>query len=509
MILLFGFSCKKKTEIVRSINNEYFDIELEGNCLQIIDEEVIGMNRYNNPPLNFILGYEEFQSSSNWLPVNGIKGYEKIYCNRMEKGFRMNLVSEEPIKVIDKNKLITLNLTPNIYKNGYYKIQMYSLYLPPREDRYDNENFDFSAYAYFDYLTAGANMLQGISPEEVLGHLLVEKFFEYEETSSDFSQHIRKINLEYGTKIEENENLYTDEDTSTIDRFIQELISVKIDLSEFIVNEYVLTEKSRHRINEEEKSNLKNILSLYENDLLFEQIDFALKNRLFKVYLDGARISVEIPTELVRKWDVTTNKPILDSVDQSKLAEIILHSRLLFISNYETNKLTKAEKLCTSACEITGTGIVLKFDNAKLILPQEELFSEPLRSELNLKNYPVFQKKGSEILSDDSINQYDSLITNFSGLLIPKSNIEIPIKDIMLGVKGKDIIMNNRFVSGVLEIKILSKEGSEHLTLVSNNSAIEMSKSEIIQHFKNLNLTDIEIELNESLMRIFFKKERE
>lgn len=495
------------------LNDKYSNINVRDVCNCKIDEEVERSRSYK-PPLSFLLDYKKFDTASNWTLANKENDYKKIYFINMRNGYSMSLISRDPIKLTHKNKALTFNFTPCIYKNKFYKLPYFGVDVKRRDNRDFNENFDYSAFAYFDYLTAGTNMREGIYPEDLLKKILEERFFYFNDsdTSYDFKLYIREVNKKYEIAIKEYETLHIDSETNTVSEFVKELVNSNIDISNFLVKEFVLTENTKHKINKEEKLRLRNIFSIYD-ELLFKQIDFKLKNELYSGLLAGDRsnnrIGIEINTDIIRKWNATTHKPLLDSVGKDMIADIFIHTKGFRFSNYETDKM-KVDSLCTTTSEITGTGILLNFDKARFVFPQKETAYNHRSLPLNVKNYPFFKKNINEKEKRnnyDITKCYDSLLTNFTGLKIPFSNIQIPINDVMLVVKGKDIIINNLFISGVFEIKNkTTSELNHHLELITDKFPIKISENDLLEHFKNLGIDQVKLKINENSVTIFFKK---
>jgi hypothetical protein len=451
--------------------------------------------------MRVLLEYAKFNNASNWTLEND---YESVYFTNFYTGLNMKLVSRKPIKITHKNNALTLNLTPCDFKDEFYVVPYFGVNLIRQDKRDLDEDFDYSAFAYFNYLTSGTNMRDGIYPEKLLKEILEERFFYISEsdTSNDFKLFIREINMKYETNIKENIVL------NTVDEFVVELKNSLINISDFIVKEYVLTEKTTHRINNEEKLRLKNIFWIY-NDLIFEQIDFQLKNQLYDGYIEGETIGVEMNTDIIRKWNATTHKPMLDADGKDIIADILVYSDGFMFSNYDTDKI-KIDSLCSSISEITGTGILLEFDKAKLVFPQKEISYNYRNLPLNVKDYPLFKKSDEE----EKTNDYDMTkfhepsLTNFTGLMIPFSNIQIPINDVMLAVKGNNIIINNLFISGSFEIKGHSTNNlSNQLELSTDKSPIKISTDDLIAYFKNIGIGQVEIKINENSIAVFFKKE--
>lgn len=508
--LLLTLSCSSNKIVTRGLNNQYPNINVKNVCNCSIDEVARKDGRYM-PPVSLRLKYEKFNNASNWTFENDFK---KIYFINLYNS-KMTLISKEPVIVTHKNKALTLNFTPCTFKDEYYKIPTFLINITRRDRRDLNKDFDYSAFAYFDYLTSGTNMREGKKPNIVLKEILEEQFFYDDDNSNDFKLFIRNVNMEYKTNVKEYEVLYNENGINIVDEFINELGNSQIDISDFIVNEFVLTEKTNHRIriNNEEKRRLKRIFSIYD-DLTFKQIDFKLKNQPYNGYLSGEnnrdyKIAIEINTNIIRKWNKTTGKPELDSDSKDVIADILVHTDGFSFSNYNTDEI-KVDSLCTSTSEITNTGILLEFDKAKLVFPQKEITYNYRNLPLDVKNYPFFKiiNKNKKRNNSDITKSHDPLLTNFTGLMIPNSNVQLPIDNVLLTVKGKNIIINNFFISGIFEIKKQSKNDlSNQLKLSTTKSPIKISTDDLISHLKNIGMEQVEIKTNEDSITVFFKKE--
>lgn len=507
--LILLCACKKSTDNITEKKIETH--KHKKNICNCNSDEVVEKKGRYKPPISLLLDYDKFISVSNWTLEND---YDSIYFTNKYSGYRMSLVSKKPIRITHKNKALTLNITPCNYKNEFYKVPSFIVDLKERDRRDLIKDFDYSAYAYFDYLTSGTNMRDGIHPNNVLKGILEEQFFHFNDsnTSNEFKSFIKNVNTKYKTNIKEYENLYNEDGINTVDEFIEELENSQIDISNFIVREYILTDTTNHRINKEEKRKLKDIFSI-NDDAIFKQIDFKLKNQLYDGYLNenkgNLRVAIEINTDIIKKYYPTTLMPLSDFSGKDITADILAYTNGFRFSNYEKDKM-KIDSLCTTMSEITGTGILLEFDNASMVFPKKEMSYNYSSSPLDLKNYPLFKNNHEhENKNDyDYSKLYEPSLTNFTGLMVPNANIQIPINGFMLAVKGKNIIINNQFISGAFEIKKLSKNNfNSELELATDKSPIKLSKTDLINHFKNIGLRQIKIKMNEDLIQVFFKKE--
>ena len=77
----------------------------------------------------------------------------------------------------------------------------------------------------------------------------------------------------------------------------------------------------------------------------------------------------------------------------------------------------------------------------------------------------------------------------------------------MLTVKGKHIVLNNFFISGIFEIKKeVPIEKNNEFKISTNKSPIKISEDKLIQHFRKIGLDDVEIETKGETILVYFKK---
>lgn len=507
--LLFILSCGSTKTATKRLNDRYTNIDVKQMCNCTSNEIVEHIGRYR-PPLSFWIDNEEFNRVSNWTLNNA---YENIYSTQLKSGLTMKILATDPIIVTHKDKALTLNFTPCTYKNKFYIIPYFGINIERDEINYPTEDFDYTAFAYFDYLTAGTNMYASKDPQILLKEIIERQFYwDDSKTSIDFKNFINKIDTNYHTTIPEYDSNYLENGSSTIDVIIQELENAPIDISEFIVKEFVLTENTHHKINEEEKSRLRNITDNREKNL-FKKIDFLLKNRLYNGHLSGNNepfiVSVEISTNILRKVTPTTLKPQIDPNGNEVAADILVYSDRFEFSNFRQDKMV-VDSLCTSISEITGTGILLEFDKAQLIFPPKIMDYNYNHLPINIMNNPLLKGIPENKTEDYENGKIDGhFFSNFMGLTIPYANLTIPIKGYNLIVKGKDLIINNQLIAGAIEIKKLpNPEIGTELVLVTDKSPIKISLDDLKHHLKRIGLEQIEITINEDSITVFFIKNR-
>ncbi|QAA80834.1 hypothetical protein EI546_03410 [Aequorivita sp. H23M31] len=508
--LLFIFSCSSNRTVTKEINNKHTHQEIKKVCECTSDVVLRNIGRYR-PPVSLMLDKAEFNRVSNWTLDNL---YENIYFTNLGSGLSMKLLATEPIIISTKDKALTLNLTPCDYSDKFYVIPYFGINIERDEISYSTEDFDYSAFAYFDYLTGGTYMFGPRDLQIMLKEIIEEQFFYRDdaEISNDYKQFINKINTNYNIAIQEYNALYLEDGTSTIATITQNLEEAQIDIAKLIVEEFVLTENTNHRINEEEKNRLRAITKNREN-LLFEKIDFKLKNQLYNGHLSGNTgkfiASVEISTDILRKADSVTNKSETDSTGNNVSADILVYSDAFYFSNFRSDKMV-IDSLCSSTAEISGTGILLEFDKAQLVFPPKIMDYNYGQIHSSIKNNPLLKR----IAENERVHVYkngqmeETYLTNFTGLLVPNANLQIPIKGHNLRVKGKDLIINNQLIAGAFEIKSQpdNKKGDK-LALVTDKSTIKISVNDLTDHFKRLGITQVEITIQEDLIIVFFIKE--
>ena len=159
----------------------------------------------------------------------------------------------------------------------------------------------------------------------------------------------------------------------------------------------------------------------------------------------------------------------------------------------------------TSRMEITGTGITLSFDYADLIDGRNN-------PNFDKHNYPLFllNQPKSKKLNIDGIRilKYDSLINNFSGLLVRAAKIYIPFRNTTITADVKELIINNRLISGSILITIeqLTTDKNPAFKLTAENQTMSTNITEIETCLKKRGLKDLSFQETSHTLFINFKK---
>ncbi|HKL07345.1 MAG TPA: hypothetical protein VJ896_01145, partial [Bacteroidales bacterium] len=166
----------------------------------------------------------------------------------------------------------------------------------------------------------GLSSIDRIEPKKVLKNILDDKVI-YGYSGEDFSElekYITGIYERYGISCKKSK--YRE---PIIENFISTLDSVDVDITDFILSEFVLTENSIHKINKEEKRNLEKIF--YQN-LPFDWITFTIKNSRYNGGFITDKIGIEINENIIRKWNTVSQKPVLDSTGLTRKTDIVLYT---------------------------------------------------------------------------------------------------------------------------------------------------------------------------------------
>lgn len=461
--------------------------------------KTISKGRYI-PPLSLWLKYEDFKNASDWTFKNGKEDFDKLYfIDSYSHGsssmatLSQIIVSSYPIKLIHPQETFTINLSPfhnepenYLYKNTLNKY--HSRYFNKYNRKY--EDFNYSAKAYFDYLN---NRESNIHLSEFFIKEIEWWSFERIEML------ITTINNKYNTNLDIHyfEKLGFDDydgDFIGAEELANQLAEPYTLMEDIILNEFVLTDTTAHKINNEEFNTLKKVFDYRYSSI--EKFNAEHIHLQYSINLSEV-IGIEIDPKIIRKFDLKHKKPIQDSLNNFVPPNILIENNGLFYSykkgvkKYQKKNILKA---CIENSEITGTGVLVDFKKAEIIA--RKIFpSRFKRKDVEEENYPL--------LLDSVTMKYDTLITHFSGLKMDTANLDFPFKNKYLKFNAFDIVINNNLITGRVEIPFEVLK-NEKLKIFSKENTLKMSFDELKMFFSDLGFDKLQVLKKNELIEIHF-----
>jgi hypothetical protein len=468
-------------------------------CFQMMEKQ----NGFS-PLLNTLLSYKDFKELIGWQFFGNENSYNRIFfknlqnlTNRDAAVYSLTAIAYKPIRVVNPNKSFGINLTPctdekNIFELPITINYVHSIkkYIPD----FEYKDFNHTAKSYLNVLINIAE----IEEEELLGKVL----FDYSEI--DLKDFITKINQEYKTQIILNGKSKEER----IKEIVKELKEKKFNINDFVLNEFILSEKTIHKINDTETQQLEIIFSEWLGYFSIDDIEKGMIYPKIDANFTTKNIGIDISENIIRRWNGLKNKPVTDKSGKFIPASILADVSEVKYSNNEGFSVSM-NNVCFTPSEITGTGIMFLFSNATLTNPNLEY-----PDKLELYNYPLFimdsMVENSKLIIGDLYN-YDTLLTNFSGLFIKSGTFTIPFKKKKITANGSNIILNNQLISGTILFQTFgltdSKTTPIKIQLGANEKiTLNTTVEELEKYFKSIGLTDFKIEIEDGQLKMYFKK---
>ncbi len=458
-----------------------------------------------SPTLKTFYSYESFNKITGWKILDSETLFDRVYLKNLQTTsnifgsfFSFTAVAYKPIRLIHPDNTFTVNITPctNENKNSELPLNInYEHLIKKHIPDFDVDLFDKSASSYLKLIVK----ILGRERSEILNKVL------FENNLLDIQQFIKNINTKYKTKIK----LDSLDQEKSINHIIKEFENKKIDLYTFILNEFILSDNTIHKINTDEKTKMENIFREWFGNSNIDDLDNVIYPR-FSSTINTKNINIEISESVIRKWDVLRNKPV-KGLNKKYIPTNILSETSSLTYSISNGLDALITNVCTTPTEISGTKILLNFNNAFLIASKTK--NDQL---LEYSNYPLFVKDSILIpihdMGVDNITKftYDSLLTNFTGLLILNATLNIPFKTKVINILSSSIILNNKLIAGSFTIPTQDLSNttitSSKIKIVADKSIIETSIDELRQHFQNNGIKDIKLAIEKGQLRMNFKK---
>lgn len=451
-----------------------------------------------------LVSYDAFKKFTGWE----FAGKENFYDKLFYKGLQVSLnnggglyaltgLVYKPIRLMHPAKTFTINITPcattNIGTELPIKVnyeQNIKKYIPG----FDEDSFDRTATAYTNVLLR----IAGVDDKDILHKLL----FNY--MTDDINSFISKINATYGLTITTNAG----NEEKLVEDILKGLDSKKIAFADFIVTQFVQTDNLPHPLNEKEELALIDIFSDRIGGFSVETLNRFIYPQV-RASIDTKKIGIEIDEKIIRRWDGIKKKPLTDQNGKFIPANILADVPSLGYSTQDGINVTLKD-VCFTHSEITGTGILLNFNKATLVT-----VSNYHEYKLNNINYPLFITDstffpGQPMAQAHYEYKYDPLITSFSGLLINDATVQLPGTKKMIPAIGRNIIINNKLISGVLifqaETLIDSKTFPTAPNIKTGDQPFEVSMQELQQAVQKLGINNYRFVNERGQLKMYFKK---
>ncbi|SHM95321.1 hypothetical protein [Mucilaginibacter sp. OK098] len=468
-------------------------------------------SNYYYPLLKDYATYQQVLDVSGWRLDGGEKTFNAFRCDTSniypdDNGNigSFSIISDSTALIFNHpDNTFGVNLTPCINTPTMFRMSV-SLNYHPTLNGFDYKKFDHTARSYLHILLEGKQMDAGDLLENILEKIVNN---DSGEGMEPLNRLIKKINKKYNTGIS----------VSYLNRHRQDLfpslvrrIKAKVpDVEQFIDNEFVNTGNRLHTINAEEENKLGDIFYECCQGIDFKHFD---RDRLMPQYFANfnttTHIGINIDTKILTHWNNVKSKPDIDATGNVLRATILAD-----ISDLECSTgagfTGKIHGICSSTSEITGTGIILDFTQGRLITTHD--MAEEL---LEQHNFPLFETKPVKAQYDRKKLypkpeiKYDSLLTNFSGLLIEDAVLHFSFKNSTLYSGSKALLVNNKVIAGSMEFNVEPAENGDkkYFKLKNQNQELLTSIPELEGYLKGIGLNQIKLVKTKSTLIIYFKK---
>ncbi len=468
-------------------------------CFQVMEKQ-----NALTPSLKTLVSYREFKEIIGWQCFGNEKSFNEIFFKNLQTTssrdaafYSLTAIAYKPIRLVNPDKSFGINLTPCTDEKNIFELPVdinYTHGIKKYIPDFEYKEFDHTAKSY---LNVFINIAE-IEEKELLEKVL----FDY--TEVDLKDFFSKVNQEYKTQIKLND----ESPEESIKKIKEELQKKSINISDFVLNEFILSEKTIHKINDSEAERFEMIFSKWLGNFTIDDIDKGIIYPKINATFTAKNIGIDISENIIRKWDALKNKPATDKGEKFIPATILADASGVKYSNIDGFSASM-NNICFTRSEITGTGILLSFSQAILTTAKYEY-----PHNLEFHNYPLFVLdsifENSEPIYGYVYN-YDTLLTNFSGLLIKSGTFNIPFKNKIITANGSNIILNNKLISGTILFRTYNLTDSKTIPAkiqigADEKITIETTIEELEKYFKDSGLTDFKFDKEGGYLKMYFKK---
>ncbi|MGB0985387.1 MAG: hypothetical protein ACPG19_15150, partial [Saprospiraceae bacterium] len=352
------------------------------------------------PRINDFATYEEVENLAEGWKYAGEKNfYESLYYKKFYNSYdrrsntaSMILVAIKPISFMHPDQTMAINLSPCKSNQSYREVPVTVYYTVPIKENYPGfelEEFGKTTKEYMEILGSYFNL----NSYELLYKVLLNSEL------NDVESFVKDINIRYGWSIKTD----LDDEEAFIEAFVKTLDEKDVDSYDFVLNEFVMTEKTEHIITTDEKKRLNEIFTLWRYGDGFDETINDIISPSVGVTFNTKKIGIDINTKIIRRWNNLKNEPLMKANQYIK-TDILADVEAV---RFETKKGLTAytSKACMTRSEITGTGILLDFERLNLEM-------KPINKATFLNGY----RRNLSLAANDQKPLTDELLNDFSGL---------------------------------------------------------------------------------------------
>jgi hypothetical protein len=441
-----------------------------------------------------LVEYSAFNKIIGWTQVAPENIYNHIYFrnyyfdNSWHASFNsLTAIAYQPIRMMHPDSTFALNLTPCTSESKFYELPLtlsYSHGIRQYERNFDDEAFDKTPKAY---VVAFMSVLSGREDEILQGLLFAGEM-------PNIDGFAEALNSKYGTAVD----LDSLDEEQAIEHILAELQRKEITFSDYILNDWLKPTAPTHQLNAQEKYRLDEIFGSVMSpdpvarlhEIIYPHVSASFRTK---------QIGIEISTDILRKWD-----GIKGQAAKGKSGEFLPPNILATIPelNYKTESGVEAaiQEVCFTRSEIAGTGILLTFNTARLLDGKGRHRYFPSIYWPYNSDYPRFIPL-----------KVDSLIDNFTGLLIERATISMQLKGHQIQAEVNNLLINNRLIAGTITFPFVDNANQrlQSTTIrikVDPTTTMEITTDEVAQIFTNLGFTEASFGLDGNVRKLFFSK---
>jgi hypothetical protein len=232
-----------------------------------------------------------------------------------------------------------------------------------------------------------------------------------------------------------------------------------------------------------------------------------------RAIFDTKHIGIEFNPYLIRPWNRATHLPATDSTGLQIPYSMLAWTPKGFSYATDDGLHIQTGKVCAPTAEITNTGWLMEIQNMTLV-------AEPAKQRrlYYFSDYPFFYKDQRWRFTDfatlnHGADNYDTLLTQFTGAFIDEARLEIPIRHQYVPGHGSKILLNNHFIAGMVRFPMEGADagypgGPLFITLTSGDIPITLSIQELESLFFSMGFQEILIQIEEKHLVVQFLKKR-
>lgn len=444
--------------------------------------------------VNDFATYEEVEKlAGGWTYAGKENFYKKLYYKGFYNSYTresntasMTLIAPQSVSFMHPDGTIAINMSPCKSNLTYTEVPIMVYYELPIKRTYpgfEYEEFGKTTQEYMDVLASYFNFYE----YEILYKVILNGEL------NDVEAFVNDVNIRYGWNIK----ILSDDEKPFIESFVTVLEENEMDVYEFVLNEFVLTEKTEHLITEDEKKKLTNIFSLWQYGNGFDVVLNEIIQPNVRVILNTENIGIDIDQKIIRRWNNIKNEPLLENGEYVKTTILGKVKEVRF----ETKRGLQAsvKEICATRSEITGTGILFDFTQGAVELGA-------VNKEAFLTDYSW--QRQSEKASEAVRNRKpltDEMLKKFTGLVIANPRYMFDFQGNVLNATGNQLLANNKIIIGSMTLPIMSSNG-EQIVLQGNDKNISTTYFSLKTYFETKGFDEVQLTNQGLSILVEFKK---